>query len=129
MHRWRRLESSNPELYDLITRVHKLQRRLLGTTDDIAERESLIRQKESLYSELKAVLSRQPDAEASEKVLILQQTLKTKQAQLRAMEQELLTCKDTVADQKKELDILAADTASLETRFVRRMKFEMTTTE
>jgi hypothetical protein len=66
VHRWRRLESSNPELYDLITRVHKLQRRLLECNDNIVERDSIIKQREALYSELKLALSRQPDSEVAQ---------------------------------------------------------------
>ena len=63
IHRWRQLESSNPELFAKITRAQNLHKRLIQTAEEIAQREVLTAQKEKLFKELKAVLDRQPSHE------------------------------------------------------------------
>jgi hypothetical protein len=40
-----------------------LQRRLIAKTEEVQEKETLIKEKEKLFMELKNILSRQPGAE------------------------------------------------------------------
>ena len=63
IHRWRQLEGSNPKLYEMITKVQNLQKRLIAAHEEIVRRDALIREKEKLYAELRTILARQPGPE------------------------------------------------------------------
>ncbi|CAI9735783.1 ciliaflagella58-likeassociated and flagella-associated 58-like [Octopus vulgaris] len=78
IHRWRKLESSDPTMYKMIQRTHTLQKRLIKKTEEVVEKELLIQEKEKLYIELKHILARQPGPEVAEQLSIYQQTFKSK---------------------------------------------------
>ena len=59
VHRWRRLEGSDPNTYEMIQKVQTLQKRLIAKTEEVVERELEIQEMEKQYLELKAVLNRQ----------------------------------------------------------------------
>merc|ERR1711865_1022819 len=53
VHRWRKLEGSDPQRFDMIRKIQALQRRLIGKTEEVVEKDLLIQEKEKLYIELK----------------------------------------------------------------------------
>ena len=59
VHRWRRLEGSDPNAYEMIQKVQTLQKRLIAKTEEVVEKELHIQEMEKQYLELKGVLSRQ----------------------------------------------------------------------
>ncbi|XP_075204350.1 cilia- and flagella-associated protein 58 isoform X2 [Anomaloglossus baeobatrachus] len=83
VHRWRKLEASDPSSYELIQKIHTLQKRLITKTEEVVEKELLLQEKEKLYVELKHILARQPGPEAAEQLQIYQQTLREKTKQLK----------------------------------------------
>eukprot|EP00607_Mallomonas_marina_P000809 CAMPEP_0182435084 /NCGR_PEP_ID=MMETSP1167-20130531/73596_1 /TAXON_ID=2988 /ORGANISM="Mallomonas Sp, Strain CCMP3275" /LENGTH=921 /DNA_ID=CAMNT_0024625717 /DNA_START=57 /DNA_END=2822 /DNA_ORIENTATION=+ len=89
VHRWRKLEGSDPATFELIQKIQTLQRRLIAKTEEVVEKGLIIQEKDKLYSELKAILARQPGPEVAEQMTILQQTLKGKARQMKAMASEL----------------------------------------
>jgi hypothetical protein len=103
VHRWRKLESSEPKLYEKITQIQLLQRQLVSMSDKVIENDLLIQEKEKIYVELKNVISRQPGPEVEEQVLVYQQTLKDKTKQLGAMNGELDMYLEQVAKFKEEI--------------------------
>ncbi len=78
IHRWRKLAGSDPSTYELISKVQMLQKRLIGKTEEVVEKELIIQQKEKLYSDIKLVLQRQPGPELMEELQIVRQAVKTK---------------------------------------------------
>eukprot|EP01034_Spumella_vulgaris_P022335 gene22333-28455_t len=103
VHRWRKLESSEPKLYEKITQIQLLQRQLVSMSDKVIQNDLLIQEKEKIYVELKNVISRQPGPEVEEQVLVYQQTLKDKTKQLGAMNVELDMYLEQVAKFKEEI--------------------------
>lgn len=51
--RWRKLEGSDPSMFEMIQKVQTLQKRLIGKTEEVVEKDLLIQEKEKLYIELK----------------------------------------------------------------------------
>ncbi|GAA6111847.1 cilia- and flagella-associated protein 58 isoform X1, partial [Tachysurus ichikawai] len=82
VHRWRRLEGSDPCTFELIQKTHSLQRRLIAKTKMVVEKEVLLKEKEKEYIELKHKLACMPGPEAAEQLWKTQQTLKKKNKQL-----------------------------------------------
>ena len=66
VHRWRKLEGSDPKRYELVQKIHTLQTRLIAKTEEVVEKDLLLQEKEKLYTELKNLLARQPGPEVHE---------------------------------------------------------------
>ena len=58
VHRWRKLESTDIETYELIQKIQSLQKRLIAKTEEVGEKDVLIQEKEKLYIELKNILAK-----------------------------------------------------------------------
>jgi preprotein translocase subunit Sec63 len=78
VHRWRVLESSDPNRFEKITLIQTLQKQLVVKADEVTRHELLIKEKEKVYMELKNIITRQPGPEIEEHILTYQQTLKDK---------------------------------------------------
>lgn len=57
VHHWRKLESSDPECYDLVRKAQSLQRTLIGTTESIVKKDVLIQEKVCSLRRLLVMLS------------------------------------------------------------------------
>lgn len=89
VHRWRKLESTDIDTYELIQKIQSLQKRLIAKTEEVAEKDVLIQEKEKLYIELKNILAKQSGPEVTEKLVVYQQNLKERAKQLKDMVGEL----------------------------------------
>ena len=89
VHRWRILESSDPQRFDKIRQIQDLQKLLMTKTDNVTETDLLVQEKERIYLELKNIIARQPGPETEDQLLTYQQTLKAKVKQLAALRDEL----------------------------------------
>lgn len=76
VHRWRKLESTDIDTYELIQKIQSLQKRLISKTEEVSEKDVLIQEKEKLYIELKNILAKQSGPEVTEKLIVYQQNLK-----------------------------------------------------
>lgn len=78
VHRWRKLEGSDPATFELIQKIQTLQRRLIAKTEEVVEKGLIIQEKEKLYNELKGILARQPGPEVADQLSTYQLNLKNK---------------------------------------------------
>ena len=89
VHRWRKLEGSDPATYELIQKIQTLQKRLISKTEECVEKDLQLRERDKLYVELKGILARQPGPEVAEQLSMYQQKLSEKTRQLTSMAAEL----------------------------------------
>eukprot|EP00933_Yihiella_yeosuensis_P024988 TRINITY_DN1936_c0_g1_i3.p1 TRINITY_DN1936_c0_g1~~TRINITY_DN1936_c0_g1_i3.p1 ORF type:complete len:790 (+),score=229.12 TRINITY_DN1936_c0_g1_i3:233-2602(+) len=68
VHRWRKLEGSDPEMYELIQKVRTLQKRLIAKTEEVVAKDMEIKEKERLHKELTQILEKQPGPEVLEQL-------------------------------------------------------------
>ena len=73
VHRWRKLEGSDPQVFALINKIKTLQCRIIQKTERVAQKENLIKEKDRAYTELKKILARQPGPEITESLALYQQ--------------------------------------------------------
>ena len=66
IHRWTKLEYSDPEKFELIQQINSLQRRLNAKTEEVAKKEEIIQEKEKLYIKLKHIVARQSGLDMEE---------------------------------------------------------------
>lgn len=69
----------------MIKKIHSLQKRLIGKTEEVLEKEIQIQKKERLYVELKQVLARQPGPEIAEQLVIYENSLRDKLAAMKVI--------------------------------------------
>lgn len=67
----------------MIQKIQTLQKRLIGKTDEVVEKEIQIQEKERIYVELKRILARQPGPEVAEQLNIYESSLQEKTQALR----------------------------------------------
>ena len=109
VHRWRKLEGSDPATYEMIQKIQTLQKRLIAKTEEAVEKDLLIQEKEKLYVELKNILARQPGPEVAEQLSVYQQNLREKTRQMKAMTSELNMNQSQVDEYKYEIDRLSRE--------------------
>merc|ERR1711953_1229472 len=63
VHRWRKLEGSDPAMFELIQKVRQLQKRLIAKTEDVVAKDLEIQEKDRLHRELTGILEKQPGPE------------------------------------------------------------------
>ncbi|KAL3691340.1 hypothetical protein R1sor_004991 [Riccia sorocarpa] len=118
VHRWRVLQTSDPPLYEMITKIQTLQKRLILKSDEVVEKDLIIREKQKLYLELQKILARQPGPEATERMSDLTRDLCEKTKQLKAMSAELLLYQSRVKEYKAETDELREQLKVAKRRYI-----------
>jgi chromosome segregation ATPase len=106
VHRWRKLEGSDPATYEMIQKVQTLQRRLIAKTEEVVERDMLITEKDKMYSELKAMLARQPGPEVAEALAHYQHLVVERTRQLKALTSEMNMHQTQLHEYRFEIDRL-----------------------
>lgn len=103
VHRWNKMEATDPDNYARIMKIQTLQRRLITKTEEVEEKDKLIKQKEKLFMELKNILARQPGPEVYEQIQIYKSSLKDKTGKLKKMLHELKDAQEKVGANKWEI--------------------------
>eukprot|EP00884_Botryococcus_braunii_P003023 jgi/Botrbrau1/12721/Bobra.67_1s0084.1 len=106
VHRWRKLEGTDPTAYELIMKCQTLQKRLINRTEQIVDKDLQLLEKEKLYTELKLILSRQPGPELAQQLSTYQAELREKMKQVKVMSGELQAVQAKVNEDKYEIERL-----------------------
>ena len=104
VHRWRKLEGSDPAGFELIQKVQTLQKRLISKTEEVVEKALVIKEKDKMYAELKAMLARQPGPEVAEQLSVYQINMKQKTRQMKALAAELNMYQAQVNEYKYDVE-------------------------
>eukprot|EP00933_Yihiella_yeosuensis_P045143 TRINITY_DN40466_c0_g1_i1.p1 TRINITY_DN40466_c0_g1~~TRINITY_DN40466_c0_g1_i1.p1 ORF type:complete len:848 (+),score=250.48 TRINITY_DN40466_c0_g1_i1:109-2652(+) len=117
VHRWRKLEGSDPQTYEMMQKVKTLQKRLIAKTEEAVEKDLAIQEKEKLYLEMRNLLSKQPGPEVVEEVGKQQTNLKEKTKQMKAMAAELNMYHAQLNDYKDEIERLTKELQDTKRRY------------
>ncbi|KAK2535934.1 Cfap58 [Columba livia] len=124
VHRWRKLEASDPSTYELIQKIHRLQKQLISKTGEVTEKELLLQEKEKLYVELKHVLARQPGPEAAEQLQLYRRALREKTKQLKVLSSELNMYESQSQEYKHEIERLANELMNVKKKYLAQKRKE-----
>ncbi|XP_034745536.1 cilia- and flagella-associated protein 58 [Etheostoma cragini] len=122
IHRWRRLEGSDPGKYELIQKIQSLQKRLIAKHQELEEHELLLQEKEKLYVELKHILARQPGPEAAEQLQQCQWTIRERTKKLKVLIAELRMLDSKMNEYKSENQQLANELANIKKKYLSEKK-------
>ena len=124
VHRWRKLEGSDPATYSMIQRAHALQKTLIRKTEEVASKDQLIQEKEKLYVELKAILARQPGPEVAEQLSVFQQGLRDKTKSMKAMASELNMYQAQINESKFEMERVTRELQDVKRKYYEQKRRE-----
>merc|ERR1712190_78916 len=122
VHRWRELEGSDPQTYEMIQKVKSLQKLLIAKTEEVVEKDALIQEKERLYVQLKNIIARQPGPEVAEQLAWHSQNLKEKTQHMKHMAEELETYHNQVQDLRDEIDRHNKDFSSVKQAYFQKLR-------
>ncbi|KAM6265398.1 cilia- and flagella-associated protein 58 [Porphyrio hochstetteri] len=124
VHRWRKLEASDPSTYELIQKIQRLQKQLISKTGEVIEKELLLQEKEKLYVELKHILARKPGPEAAKQLQLYRHTLREKTKQLKVLSSELSMCESQSQEYKHEIERLANELQNVKKKYLAQKRKE-----
>ena len=124
IHRWRKLEGTDPDTWEMLQKIQTLQKRLIKKTEEVVEKDVIIQEKEKLYVELKNLLARQPGPEVAEQLSIYQQNLKEKTSQMKAMAAELNMYQAQVNEYKYEIERLTRELQDMKRKYYEQKRRE-----
>merc|ERR1712127_263282 len=124
VHRWRKLEGSDPATYEMIQKIQTLQKRLIAKTEEVVEKGLLIQEKEKLYVELKNILARQPGPEVAGQLSVYQHNLKEKTRQMKAMASELNMHQAQVNEHRFEIERLTRELQDVKRKYYENKRKE-----
>merc|ERR1712100_485402 len=124
VHRWRKLEGSDPGTLEMIQKIQTFQKRLIAKTEEVVEKDLLIQEKEKLYVELKNILARQPGPEVAEQLSIYQQNLREKTRQMKSMASELNMYQAQVNEYKYEIERLTRELQDVKRKYYEQKRRE-----
>lgn len=106
VHRWRKVEGTDPERYELITKIQTLQRRLISKNEEALNKKKELDSLEESYNKLKISLSRHPGPESTDKIEECKRILDEKKGQMTNMEEELQLYQTQSSQYKHEIERL-----------------------
>ncbi|NWH61005.1 CFA58 protein, partial [Geococcyx californianus] len=124
IHRWRKLQATDPSTYELIQKIHRLQKQLISKTGEVTEKELLLQEKEKLYLELKRVLARQPGPEAAKQLQLYQHTLRQKTKQMKVLTSELNMYESQGKEYKYEIERLGKELLKVKKKYLAQKRKE-----
>ena len=124
VHRWRKLEGSDPATYELVQKIHMLQKRLIEKSEEVVDKELLIHHKEKLYLELKNILARQPGPEVAEQLSLYQHSLQERLKQTEQMAAELSLSHAQASEYKYEIGRVTKELRETKKKFFEQKKRE-----
>lgn len=124
VHRWKKMEATDPENYERIMKIQTLQRRVITKTEEVKEKDKLIKEKEQLFFQLKNILARQPGPEVKSQIEIYQSSLKDKTSQLKKMLNELKYSQAKAKASKYEIGTVNEQIASIKQNYFKKRDTE-----
>jgi len=124
VHRWRKLEGTDSDSYEMITKIQTLQKRLIGKTEECVEKDVEIEQKEKALHEIREMLKRQPTVEDAKMLSTYEANLKQKKRQMKGMAAELNMYQAQVNEFKYENERLVREVNEVKRKYFESKKKE-----
>ncbi|XP_066139447.1 cilia- and flagella-associated protein 58-like [Euwallacea fornicatus] len=122
IHRWRKLEGSDPDVLELLQKMKLLQKRLLNQASEAVERERQLKGVEQLYLNLRQLLAKQPGPGIQEELVKTQRALKLRGDKLKCLVSELNLAELKVTEYKSDLQKSMEEVADLKQKYLEEKK-------
>ena len=96
IHRWRKLEATDTAIYETMTKIQSIQKRLIVKTEEVKKKEKEYDLKEKELKSLQEVLKRQPSIEEEKMLPVYDENLQQKESQIESMKDEIESYEETM---------------------------------
>jgi len=125
VHRWRKLEGSDPHAYEMVQKIQILQKRLLLKSEEVVKKNTIIREQENRQLEIEKTLARKPQEERiAEQLSSYQNDLRKKSKQMKAMASELNMHQTQVNEYKREIEKLSTELHNTKRKYFEQKRRE-----
>ena len=121
IHRWTKLEYSDPEKFELIQQINSLQRRLNAKTEEVSKKEEIIQEKEKLYIKLKHIVARQSGLDMEEPLTKYKAKIKEEGQRLKKLKEEIKNYRLEIKNYEYEIKRIVNDTEKLKREWFKRL--------
>ncbi|KAL1494784.1 hypothetical protein ABEB36_010327 [Hypothenemus hampei] len=122
IHRWRKLEGSDPDVVELLQKIKVLQKRVLHQASQAIERERQLKEAERLYLNLRQVLSKQPGPGIQNELVKTQRALKMRGDKLKCLISELNMAELKASEYKADLQKVTEELGELKRKYLEEKK-------
>ncbi|XP_036140535.1 cilia- and flagella-associated protein 58 isoform X2 [Monomorium pharaonis] len=113
IHRWRKLEGTDPTTFELIKKVQILQKRILKMSTDMIDKERKLKGTEKLYMNLRDVLSKQPNLQIMTNLNTVQNMLRKRGEKIKCFIAELNMYELQVGEYKEDMATMTNEICKL----------------
>jgi chromosome segregation ATPase len=104
VHRWRKLEGTDPAAADVLAKVRTLQRRLIAKTEQVVERDIALAARDREVADLKGRIAAIPEDSVTAQLAVTQQVLAERTRQVKALASEVTLAQSQVGEYKFDLE-------------------------
>ncbi len=124
VHRWHKLEGSDPKAYEMIQKIHILQKRLLQKSEEVVKKNAIIRDHEERQLDTEKAMARHPGPDMAEQLSFYQNDVSKKTKQMKAMASELNMHQTQMNEYKREIENLEAELLNFKRKYFEQKKRE-----
>jgi cilia- and flagella-associated protein 58 len=117
IHRWRKLEGSDPQAHELVLKTQLLQKRLIAKTEEAVEKDLLLQEKHREMEKLQQQLERMPGQDAALQLSMLKSNLKEKTKQLQSLMSQLNLHEIAAANHKRDVEGLQKELQAVQQKY------------
>ncbi len=126
IHRWTKLEYSDPEKFELISQINALQKRLIAKSEEVQKKEELIQEKEQLYIKLKSIVARQNGPDMEDTLIKYHKKIKEETERLKKTKEEIKIHRNNIRSFEFEIKRIDGCITELKNDWFNLMKKKMT---
>ncbi|XP_054004933.1 cilia- and flagella-associated protein 58-like isoform X2 [Hylaeus anthracinus] len=117
IHRWRKLEGTDPSTYELLMKIQILQKRVLGMASAMIEKEKKIKDTERLYMNLREILSKHPGPHVAISLNKTQKALRERGQKMKCMLAELSMYEVQIGEYRVDMDRMNGQMSELKMKY------------
>ncbi|XP_076767182.1 cilia- and flagella-associated protein 58 [Xylocopa sonorina] len=122
IHRWRKLEGSDPTTYELLKKIQILQKRVIKMAVCMIDKEKKIKDTERLYMNLREILSKHPGPQVAISLSKTQKALRQRGQKMKCLLAELSVCQVEVGECKIGMDRMNIEMTELKRKYYMQKK-------
>ncbi|XP_050575770.1 cilia- and flagella-associated protein 58-like [Bombus affinis] len=126
IHRWRKLEGSDPSTYELLKKIQILQKRMIKMAADMIEKEKKVKDTEKLYMNLREILSKHPGPQVMVSLNKTQKALRERGKKVKCLLAELSMYEVQMGEYRIGMDRMSIEMNDLKKKyFIQKKKLHI----
>ncbi|KAL6434920.1 hypothetical protein ACFW04_005231 [Cataglyphis niger] len=122
IHRWRKLKGTDLTSFEMVKKIQFLQRRILKMSTNIMNKERKLRDTETLYMNLRDIMSKQSDPQATADLSKVQHALRKREEKLKCLVAELNVYEAQLGEYKGDMERMGNEMCELKKKYYAQKK-------